>query len=345
VLTPDQARDIARRWAAEVATGGDPAETRSAQRAAPTVSELLDRYLSEHAGRKNKARTAADAERLVNKVIRPALGKLKVADVTANDVARLHGACAATPYQANRALAVLSKAFNLAELWGLRPKASNPCQDVERFAEEARERSLSAVEFAALGAALTQAERESFRLPPSQPGAPERLRRVSPQAIRAIRLLILTGARVSEILNLRWEHLNLEAGRAHLPDSKTGKKVIQLPAPALEVIAAAERPTSGRGFVIRGKDGRDSEVPLVNIKGPWAVICEAAGLKSLRLHDLRHAFASAAVNDGLSLPIIGALLGHRETRTTQRYAHLADDPQRLAAAQVAGRIAQAMLKS
>ena len=113
VLTPDQARDIARRWAAEVATGGDPAETRSAQRAAPTASELLDRYLSEHAARKNKARTAADSGRLVNKVIRPALGRLKVADVTANDVARFHGAYAATPYQANRALDVLSKAFSL----------------------------------------------------------------------------------------------------------------------------------------------------------------------------------------------------------------------------------------
>jgi integrase len=168
---------------------------------------------------------------------------------------------------------------------------------------------------------------------------------VNPQAVRAIRLLIFTGARVSEILSLRWEHLDLEAGRAHLPDSKTGKKVIQLPAPALEVLAEAERPTSGRGYVIRGRDGRDPEVPLVNIKDPWATICEAAGLQSLRLHDLRHAFASAAVNDSLSLPIIGALLGHRETRTTQRYAHLADDPQRPAAAQVAGRIAQAMHRS
>ena len=342
VLTPDQARDIARRWAAEVATGGDPAETRSAQRAAPTVSELLDRYLAEHAGRKNKARTAADAERLVNKVIRPALGKLKVADVTAADVARFHGAYAATPYQANRALAVLSKALNLAELWGLRFKGTNPCQDVQRFAEEARERSLSATEFAALGAALAHAEQGPLQLPPLQPSSPERLRSVNPQAIRAIRLLIFTGARVSEILGLRWEHLDLDAGRAHLPDSKTGKKVIQLPAPALEVLATAERPASGRGYVIRGRDGRDPEVPLVNVKDSWATICEAAGLQSLRLHDLRHAFASAAVNDGLSLPIIGALLGHRETRTTQRYAHLADDSQRLAAAQVAGRIALAM---
>lgn len=345
VFTPDQARDMARRWAADVAIGGDPAETRSAQRAAPTVSELLDRYLGEHAARKNKVRTAADAERLVNKLLRPALGKLKVADITANDVARFHGGYAATPYQANRALAVLSKAFNLAELWGLRPKGTNPCQDVERFAEEARERSLSAAEFAALGAALAHAEQGPLQLPPLQPADPERLRSVNLQAIRAIRLLIFTGARVSEILSLRWEHLDLDAGRAHLPDSKTGKKVIQLPAPALEVIASAERPASGRGYVIRGKDGRNPEVPLVNVKDPWATICEAAGLQSLRLHDLRHAFASAAVNDGLSLPIIGALLGHRETRTTQRYAHLADDPQRLAAAQVAGRIAHAMRRN
>ncbi len=342
VLTPDQARDIARRWAAEVATGGDPAETRSAQRAAPTISELLDRYLSEHAAHKNKARTAADAERLVDKVIRPALGKLKVADVTAADVARFHGGRSATPYQANRALAVLSKAFNLAELWGLRAKGMNPCEDVQRYPETARERSLSAAEFASLGAALVQAEQGPLQLPPGPAGDLGRSRVVNPQAIRAIRLLIFTGARVSEILGLRWEYLDLEAGRAHLPDSKTGTKVVQLPAPALEVLAVAERPASGRGYVIRGRDGRNPEVPLVNIKDPWSTICEVAGLQELRLHDLRHAFASAAVNDGLSLPIIGALLGHRETRTTQRYAHLADNPQKIAAAQVAGRIAHAM---
>lgn len=343
VLTPDQARDTARRWAAEVATGGDPAETRSAQRAAPNVSELLDRYLQEHAGKKNKVRTAADAQRLVDKVIRPALGKFKVGDVTAGDVSRFHGAHSSTPYQANRALAVLSKAFNLAELWGLRPKGTNPCQDVQRYEEVARERSLSGAEFAALGAALAQAEREPLQLPPLQPGGPKRHRTANPQAVRAIRLLIFTGARTSEILGLRWEYLDMEAGRARLPDSKTGKKVLQFPAPALEVLAAAERPPSDRGYVIRGRDGRDPEVPLVNIKDPWAAICEAAGLQGLRLHDLRHAFASAAVNDGLSLPIIGALLGHLETRTTQRYAHLADDPQRIAAAQVANRIASAML--
>jgi integrase len=209
----------------------------------------------------------------------------------------------------------------------------------------ARERSLSAAEFAALGAALAQAEQGPLRLPPSQPNGPERTRTVNPQAVRAIRLLIFTGARTSEILSLRWEYLDLEVGRARLPDSKTGKKVLQLPAPALEVLATAERPDSGLGYVIRGRNGRDPEVPLVNIKDPWATICEAVGLQGLRLHDLRHAFASAAVNDGLSLPIIGALLGHRETRTTQRYAHLADDPQRLAAAQIAGRIVQAMRKS
>lgn len=108
------------------------------------------------------------------------------------------------------------------------------------------------------------------------------------------------------------------------------------------MIAAAKRTANGRGYVIRGKDGCDPDVPLVNIKDPWATVREAAGLQGLRLHDLRHAFASAPVNDGLSLPITGALLGHRENRTTQRYAHLADDPQRLVAAQVAERICKAL---
>lgn len=339
-LTPDQARETAQRWAAAVATGGDPAGDKLDSRKAPTVSDLLDRYLSEHAEKKNKARTEANARALINKLVRPALGKLKVADVTRADVAKLHNGLSATPYQANRALAVLSKAFNLAEVWGLRTEGTNPCMRVERFEEKSRERFLTDKEFATLGEVMARAEREPLIF--SSDGRRQTTVRVNPEAIRAVRLLIFTGGRVGEILGLRWEYIDLEAGRANLPDSKTGKKVLQLPPPALEVLSKANRPKDGKGFVIRGGGGADPEVALVNLKDPWGAIRRAAGLEDVRPHDLRHAFASVAVARGISLPMIGALLGHREVKTTQRYAHLADDPQKAAAGQIANRISEAM---
>lgn len=339
-LTPDQARETAQRWAAEVAAGGDPAGEKQDSRKAPTVSELLDRYLTEHAAKKNKARTEANARALADKLIRPVLGKLKVADVTRADVAKLHNGLSATPYQANRVLAALSKAFNLAEVWGARSEGTNPCMRVERFEEKSRERFLTDKEFASLGEVLERAEREPLII--TDDDGRKSTVRVNPEAIRAIRLLILTGGRVGEILGLRWEYIDLEAGRANLPDSKTGKKVLQLPPAALEVLAGANRPEDGRGFVIRGGIGAYPEVPLVNLKDPWGAVRRAAGLEDVRPHDLRHAFASVAVARGMSLPMIGALLGHREVKTTQRYAHLADDPQKAAAGQIASLISEAM---
>lgn len=347
-ITADQARDQARAWAADVATGGDPAQDKQDRRAAPTVAELLDDYLRDHVRVKNKPRTVAFVEDLVKRIIRPELGKLKVAEVTRADVARFHARLSDRPTTANRAAAVLSKAFALAETWGYRPDASNPCRGLDRFAERSRERFLSPAEFAALGEALTLADREPLAVV-DKDGKPElrrdgspRMAMANPRAVAAIRLLIFTGARVSEILGLRWEMIDLDAGRANLPDSKTGKKAMQLAAPALEVLAALGRPEDGKGFVIRGADGADPERPLVNLKDSWSLIRHAARLDDVRLHDLRHAFASVAVAAGMNLPLIGALLGHREVRTTGKYAHLADDPQRAAADVIAGKIAGAM---
>lgn len=336
-LTPDQARDTAQRWAAEVAAGGDPAGDKLEKRKSPTVSELLDRYLESHAAPKNKASTARNAGLLVNKLIRPALGKLKVADVTSSDVARFHAANAGTPYQANRARSVLSKAFALAETWGYRERHSNPCGEVERFPEKARERFLSPAEFAALGEVLTKAERGEV-LMIEKIGKPKNVT-VSSWAIAAIRLLIFTGARHSEILGLRWEWIDWQAGRANLPDSKTGKKPLMLPPAALEVLRSLDMPKNGRGYVIRGGDHSDPEKALVNLKDPWGAVRVAAGLPDVRPHDLRHSFASVMVAGGASLPVIGKLLGHRDVKTTARYAHLATDPLKVAADQVGNVIA------
>lgn len=336
-LTPDQAREIAQRWAAEVAAGGDPAGEKIDKRKAPTVAELLGQYLESHVRVRNKPSTVAYVTDLVERVIlADPLAKLKVLDVAEADIARLHARLSRTPTTANRARAALSKAFALAETWGYRERNTNPCGQVERYRENPRERFLSPAEFAALGEALAAADRGELHL---TEGGKTKAVRVSKWAVAAIRLLILTGARRGEILGLRWEWIDWQAGRANLPDSKTGRKPLMLPPAALAVLEGLDRPESGKGFVIRGGDYSNPEVPLVNLKDPWGIIRAAAGLPDVRPHDLRHSFASVMVAGGASLPVIGALLGHRDVKTTARYAHLSTDPLRAAADQVGGVLA------
>lgn len=334
-LTPDQARDTAQRWAAEVAAGGDPAGAKIEKRTIPTVSELMEQYLQNHVLVRNKPSTIAFVTDLVQRIIcKDHLAKLKVSDVSEGDIARFHARLAKTPTTANRARAALSKAFALAETWGYREKHSNPCTAVEKYREAPRERFLSPAEFATLGEALGAADRGELTL--IEDGKPK-VARVSKWAAAAIRLLIFTGARKGEILGLRWEWIDWQAGRANLPDSKSGRKPLMLPPAALEVLQGLERPASGKGYVIRGGNYSDPETPLVNLKDPWGIIRNASGLPEVRLHDLRHSFASAMVAGGASLPMIGALLGHKDVKTTTRYAHLATDPLKVAADQV-GRV-------
>ena len=217
----------------------------------------------------------------------------------------------------------MSKMLNLAERWGLRPDGSNPCRHVEKYAERKIERFLSAEELARLGEALLEAERTQTELP---------------SVVAAIRLLLLTGCRFSEIITLRWDEVDLERKCLRLRDSKTGAKTVHLSEPAIEVLQSVDR-EPGNPFVIVGaKPGSH----LVNLRKPWCRIRASAGLDDVRIHDLRHSFASVAVAGGLSLPMIGALLGHSQPATTQRYAHLAGDPLRQATNLIGGRIATAM---
>lgn len=324
-LTVDAARQIATDWVAEVRAGGDPGADRQKRREAPRMNELFDRYLEEHARVHKKASSARHDEGNTRKYLRPSLGSKKVAELTRDDVAALHGRLSETPYQANRVLALLSKAMNFAEVWGWRPEGTNPCRHVKKFPEAKRKRFLSPMELGALGEGLRRAEAGEL-------GA------MMPSAVAAIRLLILTGARSSEIVGLRWDWIDFDAGRASLPDSKTGEKIITLPPAALEVLAAIPRVESNPHVIVGAKPGAS----LVNLKRPWSVIREAAGLSDLRIHDLRHSFASVGAAGGMSLPIIGALLGHSQAATTQRYAHLSDDPLQTAAAQISGQVAAAM---
>jgi integrase len=320
-LTPDQARSEATRLAGAVAAGNDPAAVRAVQRGAPTVADLAARFLSEHVATKTKQRTGIEYRRLIDKVILPAIGNQRVRDVKRADIARLHHARRAAPYEANRMLAVLSKMFSLAEKWGERADGSNPCRHVEKYGERKRERMLSAEEFSRLGDALARSNR-------------------SPYVIAAIKLLVFTGARLREILGLRWEWIDFERGEARLPDSKSGAKTLHLPPPALAVLAELPRVEGNPHIIVGNVNGR----ALVNLEKPWRAIRKDAGLDDVRLHDLRHAFAAVAASSGMGLPIIGKMLGHTQAATTHRYAHIAADPVKAAAAAVAGKIAGVMNK-
>jgi integrase len=204
---------------------------------------------------------------------------------------------------------------NLAEQWGLRESGTNPVKGIERYREQARERHLTAQELARLGEVLTRAEIE---------------RTESPSVIAMVRLLLLTGARRGEVLGLQWARIDWQAGRVRLADSKTGPKTLYLSDAARAVLAQLPR-VEGNPWCVPGRvHGR----PLANPQKPWKRLRGAAGLEDVRLHDLRHTYAAVAARGGLSLPMIGALLGHVEPQTTQRYAHLVGHPVQAAAEQV-----------
>lgn len=320
-LTPEEARKRARGLLVAVGDGENPAEDLKIARSAPTVAALCARFMAEHVMHHCKPSTQREYRRSVNFFINPAIGNHGVTDIARKDIAELHHSLRHIPYQANRTLGVLSKAFNLAEVWGLRPDGSNPCRHVSKYKEAKRERYLSPEELARLGAVLEECEWD---------------RSESPFMIAAIRLLIFTGCRLSEIQTLKWSYIR--GSQLHLPDSKTGAKRVYLGPPALEVLGKLEQ-VPGNEYVIAGKvPGRY----LNDFQHPWRRIRARAGLNDLRIHDLRHSFASGAVSMGESLPMIGKLLGHSQVQTTARYAHLADDPVQAAAARVSQSIAGLM---
>ena len=318
-LTADEARLQASILRGQVAAGRDPAGERTAFRASPTLVTFAERYLAEHAWVKKKYRSAIGDEGNLRVHILPALGKLKICDISRADVARLHHSLRATPVAANRCLALLSTMMNLAEKWGLRADGTNPTRHVEKYPERKRERFLSDAELSRLGAELASSERAG----------------VHPSVIAAIRLLIFTGCRRDEILKLQWDYVDFERGCLRLPDSKTGAKLVPLGAPALELLERLPR-IKGNPYVLPGA------VPgkhYVGLEKAWDRLRRRADLPDLRLHDLRHGFASTAAAMGESLLLIGSLLGHSDTTTTQRYAHLSSDPRRAAADRISGRLA------
>jgi integrase len=299
--------------------GGDPQKDRKAEREAPTVADLSDRFEQDHLPRL-RPRSQEEYRRLLRLHIRPALGKKRVAELRHTDVETMHRRIAATgPYAANRAVAVLSKMLSLAVKWELR--TDNPARGVERAPEERRERYLTPAEIARLADVLaTHPERTSAN---------------------AVRLLLLTGARRGETLAARWQDFDLSTAVWVKPaaTTKTAKlHRVPLSAPALALLVEMKADADQEN-VRRGSDGLPtveyvfsslSGKPLGSIKNFWAAARQKAGLPGVRLHDLRHTYASILASSGLSLPIIGQLLGHTQTATTARYAHLLDDPLRKA---------------
>jgi integrase len=253
------------------------------------------------------------------------LGPVRIDVIGPTHVTRLHLAWKETPTRANRALALLSHMFTMAERWNLRPAASNPCRHVERFRESRRERFLSPAELARLGETLTTLEATG--------GA-------SLYGLAAVRLLVFTGARASEMLTMTWDSVNLEAGTVRLADSKTGAKTVFLNPPSVDVLARLPRIGDNPYVIAGGNPG--AALTLSGLEQVWQSVREVAGLADVRLHDLRHSFASVAAARGQSLTVIGALLGHTQATTTQRYAHLSADPLRAASDAVAAEIANAM---
>ena len=285
----------------------------------PTVADLAERYMKVHVEVNCRPGTVGIFRRVVDLYILPELGALKISAVERSHVSDLHFKMRDKPYQANQTISVLAKMFTLAELWEMRPDSSNPCRHVKRFKEEKRERFLSDIEYEHLGAALREIEQEG-----SETGS----------AIAAIRLLMLTGCRLSEIQKLRWEHVDLEQGKLRLPETKTGARVVHLGEPAVAVLRGIERRDEDPWVI----SGRKAGSHLTDLQHPWRRIRARAGLDDVRIHDLRHSFASGGLLVGEGLPMIGKLLGHTQVQTTARYAHLADDPVQAAANRIASRI-------
>jgi integrase len=323
VLTAEEARQHARGLLADAKRGSDPAADRGAARRACTVSQLCDRYMREHAELHKKPSSAAEDRRLIDRRLRSTLGTMKADGVTRDDVMRVHLSLRATPYEGNRVLALLSKIFNLAEAWRIRPLHSNPCWHVKRFAERKRERFLSGEELGRLGKALLEAERDKT---------------VRPGVLDAIRLLAFTGCRLGEVLGSRWEDVDLVAGVFRLRDAKAGARTVPLGAPALALLTELPRPGP---FVVRGV-ASDGPLKSSTLEDAWKKIRKHAKIPDARLHDLRHTVGTYGGQAGLNAFMVRDLLGHKTLAMTGRYVERDTNPLRAAADQVSGRIAAAM---
>lgn len=362
VLTPEEARAQAKKLLGSVAHGENPIEVRRAERGVKTFQEVSDLFLEQHARIKSKPRTVEEYERMLRMYLLPAFGTRRVSDISAGDIARMHAKLSDKPATGNRTLALFNTIWNWAGKMKYLPKSAEcPSVGVELYPEQSSETFLTSEQLGRLGEALMLAETKGVpwvvdEARPTAKHLPKANRTtvIDPYAVAAIRLLILTGARLREILHAQWKHVDFERCLLLLPDSKTRKKTIYLSAAALEILQKLPR-VSGSNYVIPGGEPRKTKKnpnpkkkpggqPRADLKRPWAAISRAAGLEGVRIHDLRHSFAATGAGASLGLPMIGKLLGHSQPRTTQRYAHLAADPMHQAANLIGDQIKAAMEK-
>ena len=304
------ARELALQALAYMRRGNDPIVERKSRLTAAkaremTLARLADKWLADYVKPKLKPHTIRDYGQLLRQHILPALGQLSVAHISRDDIVHLHVAMAEIPRRANYALATIRALLNFAIGLGLRPSASNPARGVKPYRENKRERFLSETEIAKAADAIMAAERAGT---------------IGPHAAAGLRLCLFTGARSGEITAVEWLHIDWQRRLIRLPDSKTNEpRTIHLSEPALEVLKGL--PRIGR-YVIAGAK-RDE--PYKNLTRAWIFARGRVGLDDVRLHDLRHSYASLAASKGISLQTIGKLLGHHDPQTTARYSHLAID--------------------
>lgn len=347
-LTTEKARELAKNTIAEATKGEDPATRKREQRDAMTVKTLSQTFMEKHVNAKRKANTAALYQHVIDTVIVPNIGTKRATIVTKGDVARMHLEFSEKPFLSNRALAVLGSMYTWAGKHGFVEDGFNPTVRVEKYTERKRERFLSSAELEKLGAAIREGETTGLpwdvdETSPKAKHAPKvenRRVKLTPDVAAAIRLLILTGARLRGILHLEWSHVDLERGILLLPDSKTGKKTIVFNGPAMVVLSEISR--IGKYVIVGDSAGEKEEKPRSDLKRPWSAVSRSAGLAGVRIHDLRHTHASFGIGASFGLPIIGKLLGHTQMRTTERYAHLETNPLRRASDAIGNALAAAM---
>ena len=369
-LTPDEARSMAKDVLGAVERGKDPIEERRARQKVRTFKEVAEDFMRLHVAAKKKPRTHDEYDRLLRLHIYPGLGGRPITSITKVDVARLHSGLSDRPSAANRCLALFDTVWNWAAGKG-ELSGPSPTKGLERNAERSRERYLTPDELRRLGRVLREAETTGLPWAVDETGPnakhlpkTNRARVLDPHAVAAIRLLMLTGARLREILEARWDYIDWDRGMMFLPDSKTGRKTLYVSDVAMNILESIPR-VAGNPHIIPGdKKG----APRADLKRPWSAIVRAAGLlkagekpdpkakageqrkrkrvseaqPSIRIHDLRHTFAATGAGSSLGLPVIGKLLGHSQARTTQRYAHLDADPMHKAANLIGSQIAAAL---
>lgn len=302
--TAETARKRATKLLLELMNGESPNERKRKERNAASFDEV-QRTFMEQCGPKLKPRSRTEYERLLKVVITPQFRTKRLSEMTRSDISKFHSGLSEVPGRANFALSVLSRIFSWAGDHGYDLPSGNPCLRVAKYKLSKRERYLTAEEYGRLGSVVAELE-----------GSGE----IGLYPAAALRLLMLTGARLNEILTLQWSFVRMERECLFLPDSKTGEKVIRLGQAAMTVLGAIPRVESNPYVIV----GHVHGTHLVNLHKTWALVREKAKLVDVRLHDLRHSFASVAADAGASLPMIGGLLGHADPQTTARYVHLVE---------------------